>query len=72
MNRNCYLLSRCHYWFKIVQLNRTSQEPQSNDDSVTGDVLILIWQKFEEDKGLCMGNDDENNKIDEILYKKQN
>ena len=48
------------------------QEPQSNDDSVTDDMLILVLQKFEEDKGLCLGNDDKSNKTDEILYKKHN
>ena len=35
-------------------------------------MLILALQKFEEDKELCLGNDDENDKTDEILYKKQN
>ena len=40
------------------------------DDSVTDDTLILVSQKLEEDKGLCLGNDDENDKNDEILYKK--
>ena len=35
-------------------------------------MLILVSQKFEEDKGLCLGNDNENDKTDEILYKKQN
>ena len=33
--------------------------------------LFLYCKKFEEDKGLCLGNDDENNKTNEILYKKQ-
>ena len=36
------------------------------------DMLILASQKFEEDKGLCLGNDGENDKTDEIPYKKQN
>ena len=35
-------------------------------------MLILVLQKFEEDKGLCLGNDDKSNKTDEILYKKHN
>ena len=48
------------------------QELHSNNDSVTDDMVILVSQKFEEDKGLCLGNDDENDKTDEILYKKQN
>ena len=48
------------------------QEPQSNDDSVTDDMLILVSQKFKEDKGLCLGNDNESDTTDEILYKKQN
>ena len=45
---------------------------QSNDDSVTDDMLILLSWKFEEDKGLCLGNDNESDKTDEILYKKKN
>ena len=40
------------------------------DDSVTDDMLIHVLQKFEQDKGLCLGNDDENDKINKILYKK--
>ena len=48
------------------------QEPQSNNDNVIDDLLILASQNLEEDKGLCLGNDNENDKIDEILYKKQN
>ena len=35
-------------------------------------MLILVSQKFEEDKGLSLENNDKNNKTDEILYKKQN
>ena len=35
-------------------------------------MLILISQNFEEGKGLYLGNDDENDKTDEIPYKKQN
>ena len=35
-------------------------------------MLILVLQKFEEDKGLCLGNDDKNDKTDETPYKKQN
>ena len=35
-------------------------------------MLILVLQKFEEDKGLCLGNDNKNDKTDEIPYKKQN
>ena len=48
------------------------QELHSDDDSVTDDILILVSQKFEEDKGLCLENDNKNNKTDEIPYKKQN
>ena len=40
------------------------QEPKSNNDSVTDDILILVPQKFEEDKRLCLGNDNESNKTD--------
>ena len=47
------------------------QELQSNNESVTDNMLILILQTFDEDK-ICLGNDDENNKTDEILYKEQN
>ena len=43
-----------------------------NDDSVIDNMLILVLQKFEQDKELCLGNDDENDKANEILYKKQN
>ena len=39
---------------------------------LTNDMLILVLQKFEEDKGLCLGNDDKNDKTNEILYKKLN
>ena len=53
-------------------MHESIQEPQYNDDSVTDDMLILVSQKFEEDKGLCMGNDNESDKTNEILYKKQN
>ena len=53
-------------------MHESIQKPQSNDDSVTDNMPILISQKFEEDKGLCLGNDDENDETDEILYKKQN
>ena len=35
-------------------------------------MLILVLQKFEEDKALCLGKDDKNDKTDGILYKKQN
>ena len=45
---------------------------QSKDDSVTNDLLILTSQKFEENQGLYLGNDDKNNKTNEIPYKKQN
>ena len=48
------------------------QKLQSNDSNVTDDMLILVSQKFEEDKGLSLENNDKNNKTDEILYKKQN
>ena len=51
---------------------KSIQELQSNDDSVTDDMLIPVLQKFEEDKGLTLGNYDKNNKTDEIFYKKQN
>ena len=46
-------------------MHESIQELQSNDDGVT-DMLILVSQKFEEDKGLCLGNDDESDKTDEI------
>ena len=75
MNKSCYLLSCLHYWFKIiyiVELHESIQESQSNNDSDTDDMLILVLQKFEEDKELCLGNDYKNNKTDKILYKKQN
>ena len=45
---------------------------QKLQSSVTDDMLILVSQKFEEDKGLYLGNDDENDKTNEISYKKQN
>ena len=53
-------------------MHESIQEPQSNDDSVTDNILIFVSQKFEEDKGFCLGNDDENDETDEIPYKKQN
>ena len=53
-------------------MHKITQELQSNDDSLTDDMLILVSQKFEEDKGLCLGNDNKSDKTDEILYKKQN
>ena len=53
-------------------MDESIQGPLSNDDSVTDDMLILVLQKFEEHKGLCVENDDENDKTDEILYKTQN
>ena len=74
MNRNCYLLSRLHYWYKenrLVELHENIQELQSKDGSVTDDI-VLVSQKFEKDKGLCLGNDDETDKTNEIPYKKQN
>ena len=43
--------------------------------SVTDDLLILASQKFEEDAERVVssqGNDDRNDKTDEILYKRQN
>ena len=49
--KSYYLLSRLHYWFKIVQLNCTRvyiKESQSDNDSVTDDMLIVESQKFEE------------------------
>ena len=48
------------------------QKLQSNDDSVSDGMLILILQKFKEDKGLCLGNDDKKDKTNKIPYKKQN
>ena len=37
-------------------------------------MLILVSQRFEEDKGLCLGNEDKSDETetDKILYKKQN
>ena len=67
MNRSCHLLSCL-----LVELHESIQELQSNDDNVTDDMLILVSQKFEEDQGLCLGNDNENDKTNEIPYKKQN
>ena len=40
--------------------------------TVTDNMLILVLQKFEEDKGLYLGNYDKNDKTNEIFYKKQN
>ena len=37
----------------------------------TYDMLFLVSLKFEEDKWLCLGNDNKNDKTDKILYKKQ-
>ena len=34
-------------------------------------MLILVSLKFEEDKWLCLGNDNANDKTDKIPYKKQ-
>ena len=48
MNRSCYLLFRLHYWFNIVC--ESIQEAQSNGDSVTVDILILVLQKFKENR----------------------
>ena len=63
---SCYLSNHLHYWFKsLVELHESIQEPQSNDDSVNDDLLILVSQKFEYIR-LCLGNDDENNKTDKI------
>ena len=53
-------------------MHKSIQELQSNNDSVTDDMLILIMQKFKEDKGLYLRNDNKNNKTDEIPYKKKN
>ena len=53
-------------------MHESIQELQSNDYSVTDDTLILVSQKFEDDKGLCVGNDDEKGKAYEIPSKKQN
>ena len=53
-------------------MHESIQKLQSNNDSVTDDMLILVSQKFKEDKELCLGNDDENDKANEISYKKQN
>ena len=41
-------------------------------ESVTDDMLILVSQKFEEDKGFGLGIDNKINKTNEIPYKKQN
>ena len=56
-----------------VELHETIQKLQSNDDRVNDNTLILASQNFEEDKdeGLCLQNNDENDKTNEILYKKQ-
>ena len=70
MNRSRYLLICLHYWFNIISEN--TQASQSNDDSIIYDMLIRVSQKFEENKGQCLGNDDKNNKTNEIPYKKQN
>ena len=48
------------------------QELQSNNENFTDNMLILVSQKLDEDKWLYLGNDDENDKTDEILYKEQN
>ena len=40
--------------------------------TVTDDMLILVSQNFEEDKGLHLRNYDKNDKTNEIFYKKQN
>ena len=56
----------------LLKLHLSIQEPKFNDDSVTGDMPILLSQKFKEDKGLCLGNNNVNNKSNEILYRKQN
>ena len=53
-------------------MHKIIQEQQSNNDSLTDDMLFLVSQKFEEEKGLCLGNDDKSDKTVEILYKKQN
>ena len=37
----------------------------------TYDMLILVSLKFEEDKWLCLGNDNKNDKTNKIPYKKQ-
>ena len=41
-------------------MHKCIQELQSNDDNVTDNTLILVLQKFEEDKGLCQENDNNN------------
>ena len=51
-------------------MHESIQKLQSNNDSVTDDMLILVSQKFKEDKELCLGNDNENDKANEISYKK--
>ena len=53
-------------------MHKSIQEQQPNNDIVTDDLLILVSQKFEEGKGLFLGNDDKSDNTDEILYKKQN
>ena len=57
---------------RLVKLHDGIQEPQSNDDCVTDNMLIVVSHIFEEDKGLCLANDEEKDKTDEILYKKHN
>ena len=39
-------------------MHESIEELQCNDHSVTGDI-VLVSHKFEEDEGLCLGNDDE-------------
>ena len=70
MNISCYLLIRLHHWFNIIY--ESIQEAQFNNNSVIGDMLTLVSNKFEENKELCLRNDDDNNATDEIPYKKQN
>ena len=53
-------------------MQESIQEPQSNNDSDSDKFLILISQKCKEDNVLCLGNDNKNNKTNEIPYKKQN
>ena len=53
-------------------MHESIQELQSNVDSVIDHMLTLVSQKFEEDKGLCLGNNNRKDKMDKIPYKKQN
>ena len=51
----------------VPELHRGLQEVKWNDDSVTNELLILTLQKFEDDQGWYLENDDEHDETDEIL-----